>query len=163
MIRRVTSVSASRLGSRSSTSAARPDQYNSFGSPKHSTVAESRPVSPHVRIYKLPLPAVSSIVNRVTGVGIAVGAVALAFPAILHPESVPALILSVKAISPILVTFAKLCISYPLTYHTLAGIRHLYWDYSSRGINQIRDVDLSSRYIFWGSILIAILLATLEF
>lgn len=32
-----------------------------------------RPVSPHVTVYKFPIAAISSITNRVTGVGLSVG------------------------------------------------------------------------------------------
>lgn len=58
----------------------------SFGCCRHSAQGENKeetyterqarsgkPLSPHVQIYKFPLAATSSIVNRVTGVGMTAG------------------------------------------------------------------------------------------
>ena len=52
---------------------ANPTKYNSFGSAQSTKVVASRPTSPHVTIYKFPLPAITSIVHRATGVGLAGG------------------------------------------------------------------------------------------
>lgn len=44
--------------------------YNSFGAPKH---RPQLPISPHVTIYRFPLPAITSIVHRITGTCLALG------------------------------------------------------------------------------------------
>lgn len=63
---------------RRSSTIADPAKYNSFGSPKNPKIKEARPLSPHVTIYKMPLPAVTSIVHRITGVGMVAGTLLLA-------------------------------------------------------------------------------------
>lgn len=45
--------------------------YNAFGAPTASNAV--RPISPHTTIYKFPLPAITSIINRFTGVGLSLG------------------------------------------------------------------------------------------
>ena len=36
-----------------------------------------RPLSPHLQVYRLPLPALTSIAHRITGVGLTVGTLLL--------------------------------------------------------------------------------------
>lgn len=36
-------------------------------------LTKNRPISPHVSIYKFPLPAISSITHRITGVSLTAG------------------------------------------------------------------------------------------
>src|SRR3954462_13954097 len=63
---------------RCASTTADPAKYNSFGSPRDGKAKEIvRPVSPHVTIYKMPLPAVTSIIHRATGSGMVVGAILL--------------------------------------------------------------------------------------
>ena len=45
--------------------------YNAFGAPRPSNV--EKPISPHTTIYKFPLPAITSIITRFTGVGLSLG------------------------------------------------------------------------------------------
>jgi hypothetical protein len=44
--------------------------YNSFGSDQR---VKQFPLSPHTSIYKFPLPAITSIMTRFTGVGVTAG------------------------------------------------------------------------------------------
>ena len=91
-------------------------------------MARSRPLSPHLQIYRLPLTALMSISHRATGVLLTVasvvfacwlGAVASGPDAFTHAQallgSVPGRIL----------LFA---FTFSLFYHLGNGIRHLFWD-----------------------------------
>ena len=81
-------------------------------------------VSPHVQIYKFPITAISSITNRVTGLGITGMYIGLGCSLLFNKK---VLDLYDKAPQP-----AKSIINYtvlfPNIYHTFGGIRHFVWD-----------------------------------
>ena len=81
-------------------------------------------ISPHVNIYKFPVTAISSIMNRVTGLGIT-GVYVISGSMLLFNKN------------PItyyekLHNYPKTAINYgiifPTFYHTFGGIRHFIWD-----------------------------------
>ena len=95
---------------------------------KEFPMSQSRPLSPHLQIYKLPLPALMSITHRMTGVILSTGTILVtAF-------------LVALASGPEAFLIAKLCVSHPLGqivlfgysvalfYHACNGVRHLFWD-----------------------------------
>ena len=81
-------------------------------------------VSPHVQIYKFPITAISSITNRVTGLGITGMYIGLGTSLLFNKNVFE---LYDKAPQP-----AKSIINYtilfPNIYHTFGGIRHFVWD-----------------------------------
>ena len=91
-------------------------------------MSQSRPLSPHLQIYKLPFPALMSITHRMTGVILSTGTVLMAA------------FLVALASGPEAFSIAKFCVSHPLGqimlflyslalfYHACNGIRHLFWD-----------------------------------
>ncbi len=87
-----------------------------------------RPLSPHLGIYKWPLAMAISILHRITGVALAIGAV-LMIAVIVAVASDPAcyewfreiLASKVGKVFLLLWTFA-------LFLHLCNGIRHLFWD-----------------------------------
>ena len=91
-------------------------------------VARHRPLSPHLQVYRLPLPALMSISHRVTGVLLAAGSLVLVcwLAAIASgPDAfarVQALLASVPGRALLLV------ITFSIFYHLGNGIRHLFWD-----------------------------------
>jgi succinate dehydrogenase / fumarate reductase cytochrome b subunit len=94
----------------------------------HPLKAHSRPLSPFVTIYKWSPAMASSITHRVTGVGLALGTVFLAWWLIASangPESYGAFMTA--AANPVgqIVLFGFV---WSLSYHLLNGIRHLAWD-----------------------------------
>lgn len=48
---------------------------------------------------------------------------------------VPSLVMMYKLACPMLVLPTKAIVAFPFVYHTLAGVRHLYWDHSKLGNN----------------------------
>jgi len=133
---------------------------NEFGAPKFKST--QRPVSPDIRIYRFPLPAVTSILFRITGTAAVVGMVAASVPVIYCPASALTAVGMVKGYSLVL-PIVKFAVAFPFVFHTLAGLRHLFWDYSSRGLESIHQVDFTSRIIFWTSIFVTILIAFIKF
>ncbi len=81
-------------------------------------------VSPHVQIYKFPITAITSITNRVTGLGITGMYIGLGSSLLFNKNVFE---LYDKAPQP-----AKSIINYtvlfPNIYHTFGGIRHFVWD-----------------------------------
>ena len=78
-------------------------------------------------IYALPVAAVSSILNRVTGMALSVGIFGIAGASLIGMDVVP-IVNSIgnSYVGPV----AKLAVAFPLVYHYLAGVRHLMWDKS---------------------------------
>ncbi|OIR06207.1 succinate dehydrogenase cytochrome b556 subunit [mine drainage metagenome] len=90
--------------------------------------SRTRPLSPHLQVYRLPLLALMSITHRATGVALAAGMLLLAFwlGAAAHGPASYAFAAAVIG-SPIgyLVLFG---FTVALYYHLCNGIRHLLWD-----------------------------------
>jgi succinate dehydrogenase / fumarate reductase, cytochrome b subunit len=90
--------------------------------------AITRPLSPHLTIYRWPVTMMTSITHRVTGVGLSLGAVVLAWW-LVSISNGPEGWQSFHAVSDtpigLLVLFGLI---WSLVYHFLNGIRHLAWD-----------------------------------
>jgi succinate dehydrogenase / fumarate reductase cytochrome b subunit len=88
----------------------------------------SRPTSPHLSVYKFRYTLVSSILNRLTGIALSIGLVALTYwllsvAAGARPQQQAQALLC----TPVMKLFlAAMVISF--CYHLVAGIRHLVWD-----------------------------------
>ena len=91
-------------------------------------LASARPLSPHMTIYRWPVTMMTSITHRFTGVGLAVGAVILAWW-LVSISNGPEGWQSFHAVSDtplgLLVLFG---LTWSLIYHFLNGVRHLAWD-----------------------------------
>ena len=88
----------------------------------------SRPMSPHVQIYRLPLTALISITHRMTGVILAFGALLMVWiltSVAAGPESYAAVQGHLTAWYSQLVLFG---FTFALYFHFCHGIRHLFWD-----------------------------------
>lgn len=126
-----------------------------LGTPhNHLDLVKKRPLSPHVFDdvgvglsmppkfhYKMPLGAVSSVTNRATGVMLSLGAGAAGWAALVSGDLGTA-IASFKSSYPLLVIPAKFAVAFPLVYHYLGGLRHLYWDHYRFGNQSERDSPL---------------------
>jgi succinate dehydrogenase / fumarate reductase cytochrome b subunit len=90
--------------------------------------ANARPLSPFLTIYRWPVTMMTSITHRVTGTGLAVGIVVLAWWLVCISNG-PEGWQSFHAIwdTPIglLVLFG---LTWSLIFHFLNGVRHLAWD-----------------------------------
>ena len=87
-----------------------------------------RPLSPHLQVYKPQLTSVLSILHRITGIGLGIGTLLLAWwlvSAAYGPDHFEA------AQSFIGSCFGRLLLfgfTFSLFYHLCNGIRHLFWD-----------------------------------
>ena len=91
-------------------------------------MTKSRPLSPHLQVYRLPLPALMSISHRASGVVMSTGTVLVALWLVMLAAGENTFNIAQQFVShPIgkLVTFGY---SMALFYHACNGIRHLFWD-----------------------------------
>ncbi|HEX4635970.1 MAG TPA: succinate dehydrogenase, cytochrome b556 subunit [Rhizomicrobium sp.] len=91
-------------------------------------LATTRPLSPHMTVYRWPVTMMASITHRVTGVGLAMGAVVLAWWLVSisnGPEGWQSFHAIADTPIGLIVLFG---LTWSLIYHFLNGIRHLAWD-----------------------------------
>ena len=90
---------------------------------------DKRPLSPHLQIYRLPMPAILSITHRFTGVILFSGSM-------LFSLWIVCLYLGERAFNFIQSIFGNpigqlilIGYTFSLFYHAFNGIRHLTWDF----------------------------------
>lgn len=157
----------------------RPSHYTEgtgfLGTPKdHLDLAAKRPVSPHVfeidgksMHYKMPVNAISSIINRATGVALSAAITGAGAVALLG--DLPSTVVAFKEAAPFLVMPVKAALAFPLVYHYVGGLRHIAWDKYSIGnmaekssLLDIQRVVLSSKIIIGTSVVGTLGLAVLS-
>ena len=114
-----------------------------------------RPLSPHLQVYRLPLGAITSIMNRITGVGMTLAAILIVwwFAAGAMSESQFAFVdgLLTSWIG-ILVLLGSL---WALWYHMLNSIRHLIWD--TGRMMDVETVEKTSYLVIGASVAMTVL------
>jgi succinate dehydrogenase / fumarate reductase cytochrome b subunit len=113
---------------------------------------KTRPLSPHLQIYKLPLAALLSITHRITGVFLTLGTAVLVYWLVAiaaGPEAyAQAQALSGSGYGQVVLflwTFA-------LYFHLCNGIRHLFWD-AGYGF-ELKTIDLSGNIVIVATLLL---------
>jgi len=121
----------------------------------------SRPLSPHLTIYKPQLTSMLSISHRATGVALSVGLSAFSIGMMALPAAYPYYLsqLADMHYGFGVIYAAKFLIAFPFCYHTANGVRHLAWD-MGRGFT-LRALYKSGYSVLAVSLLAAGLLAYL--
>lgn len=88
----------------------------------------SRPLSPHLQVYKLPLLAKLSILHRITGVALSAGAILLPIVLLAIASNQACYDFVVKHLSAWYGLVVLFGFTLALMYHLCNGIRHLFWD-----------------------------------
>ncbi len=90
--------------------------------------AQNRPISPHIQIYRWQWTMAGSILHRITGVGLAVGALLLVCWLLAVASGADAF----DGLQAFIGSwFGRLLLfgwTYALFYHLCNGVRHLFWD-----------------------------------
>ena len=118
-------------------------------------IKHSRPISPHLSIYKFQLNSITSIGHRLTGVGLffALAAICWWFILWVFSKFEPCYIeLLTQPIVKLLLFF----VSYAFFYHLCTGIRHLVWD-TGRGFS-VCGIDYSGWVVFAVSVFLTAVL-----
>jgi succinate dehydrogenase / fumarate reductase, cytochrome b subunit len=90
--------------------------------------ARARPISPHLDIYRWPLPMLMSILHRITGVGLYFGTLLMAWWLIAAASGPNAYATFGGFINSIFGRVILFGYTWALIHHMLGGIRHLIWD-----------------------------------
>lgn len=88
----------------------------------------NRPLSPHLQVYRLPVAAVTSILTRITGHALVAGLLLLVWwlvAAVSGPRAFAAADWVVRSWIGFIVLTGS---AWALWFHTLSGIRHLFYD-----------------------------------
>jgi succinate dehydrogenase / fumarate reductase cytochrome b subunit len=88
----------------------------------------SRPLSPHLQIYRWPLSMVLSISHRATGIALSVGAVLLTWWLVAAATSDQAFAAVQWFLGSWVGIICLLGWSASLVFHLFSGLRHLAWD-----------------------------------
>ena len=87
-----------------------------------------RPLSPHILIYRWPLPMAMSIAHRITGAALYLGTLLMAWwllAAAAGPNAYASVAAFMASFLGRLILFGY---TWALIHHMLGGVRHLIWD-----------------------------------
>jgi succinate dehydrogenase / fumarate reductase, cytochrome b subunit len=104
-------------------------------------MANNRPTSPHLQVYKLPLTGLISISHRITGVFLSVGLLFVVYVlwAVACGEIAYQSLQHILQLGLIRVMYWGFI--YALFFHLCHGIRHVFWD-----VGLSFDRDMLTRY-----------------
>ena len=91
-------------------------------------MARQRPLSPHLQVYRLPLPALMSISHRMTGIILSSGTLMLTLYLVALANGPESFALVQKVIAYPVGMLVLFGYSVALFYHCCNGVRHLFWD-----------------------------------
>ena len=91
-------------------------------------MTKPRPLSPHLQIYRLPLPALMSISHRLSGVVLSTGTVLVAVWLMMLAAGEISFELAQSAVGHPLGQLVLFGYTAALFYHACNGVRHLFWD-----------------------------------
>ncbi|GBF94483.1 succinate dehydrogenase subunit b560 [Raphidocelis subcapitata] len=157
---------------------AKPSPYTEgttfLGTPaNHDELVKKRPLAPDVfeidmkgPHYKFPFGAISSVMNRVTGVALSAGFTAAGYVAL--TGDLPGALAAFRADHAVLAVPVKFVVAYPLIYHWLGGVRHFVWDLHKIGNNADKTsllekdkVEQSSKVLLGVSLVLSSIVALL--
>jgi succinate dehydrogenase (ubiquinone) cytochrome b560 subunit len=114
----------------------------------------------------MPINAITSVLNRATGVALYAAAAGGGYLALASPDLAHC-VASWAAAHPYLAIPARAAVAFPVVYHYAGGIRHLIWDSAAHGNQAAHAGPLekgpvdSSSYAVLGASAAATLLAAL--
>lgn len=117
---------------------------------KDKRTIDSRPLSPHLQIYKPQITSVLSISHRISGVFLSLGLIAIFFFIFLLAMGEDSYLIWKIFSNSIIGEIILFGWVFALSFHMFNGIRHLFWDY---------NIGLSLAASKWSGIIVC--LATL--
>jgi succinate dehydrogenase / fumarate reductase cytochrome b subunit len=119
----------------------------------------NRPLSPHLQIYRLPMTAKLSILHRITGAGMTLGALLVVWRLVAGAVSPEASATADAWITSWLGNLVMLGCLWALMYHALNGMRHLWWDIG-RGFD-LQFTEKANYAVLGGSVVLTLLVVIL--
>ena len=113
-----------------------------------------RPLSPNVQIYRPQLTSVLSVLNRITGITLSLGAVALVvwlLAAAAGPQTFSVVQRAVASWAGQIVLFG---LTFAFFLHLCGGIRHLVWD-TAHGF-ELRSIYMSGWVVVIASVVLTL-------
>lgn len=111
---------------------------------------ETRPISPHITVYRFPISAITSITHRGTGMLLGAYTGMLGCAALVNSGPELAFALEQLGNSHALTGAAiKFSVITPITFHWFGGLRHLIWDTTVKGFSV--DSVVNSTYMVIGA------------
>lgn len=123
-----------------------PTQDTREMSEKHN---KKRHVSPHVEIYAFPPAAISSIVNRITGVAMSGVLTAVSLNEMINGNTIE---MTHEIVTNEYWKYCKPVMVWPVVYHFFGGIRHAVWDHFPKTVTN-SYAEGSSYIIFASSVI----------
>lgn len=117
----------------------------------------SRPLSPHLGVYKFTYAMATSIVNRVTGLCLSAGLVLLVYWLVAVAGGARSFARATTILSSPLCKVLYVLLVIAFCYHLTAGIRHLVWD-TGRGLERTQS-RASAKMVVVVSIVLMLLIA----
>lgn len=121
----------------------------------------NRPLSPHLQVYRLPISAVTSIMNRITGHAMLAGVILIVWwlaAAVTSDHAFGWADWVMRSWFGFLVLALSM---WALWFHFLAGIRHFFYD--AGHMLEIDEGQKSSWAIIWGSVILTLVSLLLFF
>jgi succinate dehydrogenase / fumarate reductase cytochrome b subunit len=87
-----------------------------------------RPLSPHLEIYRFTLTMAMSIFHRITGVGLYIGVLLLAWFLIALATDASAFAVFSSFMQSFIGQIILFCFTWSLFHHMLGGVRHFIWE-----------------------------------
>ncbi|MBD3679363.1 MAG: succinate dehydrogenase, cytochrome b556 subunit [Rhodobacteraceae bacterium] len=114
-----------------------------------------RPLSPHLQIYRPQLTSITSILTRITGNALLLGALLIVWWFLAASTSAEYFAIADGVLTSWFGKLVMLGSLWALWYHFLAGLRHLYWD-TGRGF----DLPTAEK-LGWGVVIGSVVLTVL--
>ena len=115
----------------------------------------NRPLSPHLQIYRWQVTMITSILTRITGNALVVGALLITWWFLAAATGPEAFALADGVLTSWFGKLVMLGSILALWYHTLAGIRHLIWD--TGHLIRIDQAEMLGWVCLVGSVVLTIL------
>jgi succinate dehydrogenase / fumarate reductase cytochrome b subunit len=113
-----------------------------------------RPLSPHLQIWRWTVTMASSILHRVTGVGLAMGTLLLAWWLVAVSAGPDAYDTFQTLAGHWFGRFVLFGFTLSLVYHLLNGVRHLFWD---MGLGfDVKTATRTGQFVFAMSIILTL-------
>jgi succinate dehydrogenase / fumarate reductase, cytochrome b subunit len=88
----------------------------------------TRPLSPHLSVYKFKYTLTTSILNRISGLVLSLGLLLLVYWLLAVAQSANALARAQQLLTSLPAKLLYLLLVASFCYHLVAGLRHLVWD-----------------------------------